>query len=44
MVSLDLGAVFRSKRLKDENLLNARLWNLPGSYGNKIYAGLNFSL
>ncbi len=44
MVSLDLGAVFRSKRLKDENLLAARLWNLPGSYGNNIYAGLNFAL
>ena len=44
MVSLDLGAVFRSRRLNDENLLAARLWNLQGSYGNKIYAGLNFAL
>lgn len=43
-VSLDMGAVFRSKRLKDETLLNARLWNLPGSYGNSIFAGLSLSL
>lgn len=43
-VGLELGAVFRTKRLKDENLLGARLWNLPGSYGNKLYAGLGISL
>lgn len=44
MVALELGAVFRSKRLKDESLLGARLWNLPGSYGNSLFAGLGISL
>lgn len=44
MVSLELGAVFRTKRLRDEELLGARLWNLPGSYGNMMYAGLGISL
>ncbi|MFX3675735.1 MAG: hypothetical protein ACN6I6_01735 [bacterium] len=43
-VSLDMGAVFRSKRLKDEDLLAARLWNLPGSYGSSLFAGLSLAL
>tara|TARA_R110000868_G_scaffold90968_6_gene252133 strand:- start:3828 stop:4736 length:909 start_codon:yes stop_codon:yes gene_type:complete len=43
-ISLDMGAVFRSKRLKDEQLLAARLWNLPGSYGSSIFAGLSLAL
>ncbi len=43
-VALEMGAVFRTKRLKNEELLQARLWNLPGSYGNYLYAGLGLSL
>ena len=30
MIDLNLGANFATRRLKDETLLGARLWNLPG--------------
>lgn len=43
-VNLDLGAVFRTKRLRDEKLISAKLWDLKGSYGNSIIAGLSFSM
>ena len=40
MVGFDLGATFRTRRLKNDELLDARLWNYRGSYGNSIYSGL----
>lgn len=44
VVSLDLGAIFRSKRLKNESLVDARLYDLKGAYGSSILAGLSLSL
>ncbi|MCF8058454.1 MAG: hypothetical protein K9K67_04105 [Bacteriovoracaceae bacterium] len=44
LVDLTLGAKFRTKRLKDSNLTQARLWNLEGAYGNGIFAGLSFNI
>lgn len=44
MVSLDLGAIFRSKRLKNESLIDARLYDLKGAYGSSILAGLSLSM
>lgn len=43
-VSLDLGAIFRSKRLKNESLVDARLYDLKGAYGSSILAGLSLSM
>ncbi len=43
-VSLDLGAIFRSKRLKNEDLVDARLYDLKGAYGSSILAGLSLSM
>ena len=41
---LHLGGIFRTKRLKDDNLLSARLWELEGSYGNSVFGGLDVFL
>ena len=41
---LQLGALFRTKRLKGDGLARARLWELEGSYGNSVFARLDFSL
>jgi len=46
-VGIDLGATFQTRRVKKEDqdsLLGARLWELPGAYGNTLFAGLNFSI
>ena len=43
-LKMELGATFRSQRLRDRNLIAARLWNLQGSYGNSLYGGLSLSL
>ena len=43
-LKMELGATFRSQRLKDKNLIAARLWNFQGSYGNSLYGGLSLSL
>lgn len=40
LIELELGATFRTKRVKDGSLVEARLWNLTGSYGNSVFAGL----
>ena len=47
LVGVDLGGTFRTRRVKEqdsESMLGARLWNLPGAYGNSIFAGLNISI
>ncbi len=44
LVDLSLGAKFRTRRLKDSNLTQARLWSLDGAYGNGVFAGLNFNI
>jgi hypothetical protein len=44
IVSLELGAIFRSKRLKNESLVDARLYDLKGAYGSSILAGLSLSM
>lgn len=44
-VLLDIGATFRSKKPVDqESLIGAKLWGIPGAYGNSINAGLNISI
>lgn len=43
-VSLDLGAIFRTKRLGNEDLIDARLYDLKGAYGSSILAGLSLAL
>ncbi len=43
-VSLDLGAIFRTKRLGDDSLVDARLYDLKGAYGSSVLAGLSVSL
>lgn len=44
MISLDLGAIFRTKRLGDDSLIDARLYDLKGAYGSSILAGLTVAL
>ncbi|MEK6624700.1 MAG: hypothetical protein AABY86_07020 [Bdellovibrionota bacterium] len=42
--ALELGARFNTKRVQSpESMANARLWGLPGAYGNTIYTGLGVS-
>lgn len=43
-VSLDLGAIFRTKRLGNDELINARLYDLKGAYGSSLLAGLTMAL
>ena len=44
VVSLDLGAVFRTKRLGNDDLIDARLYDLKGAYGSSILAGMSIGL
>lgn len=45
---LELGAHLRVKRAEstkeEEDLLDAKLFNYPGAYGNTLFAGLNLSI
>lgn len=44
-VDLSLGAVFQTRRPKQENIKdNLNLWSQTGLYGNSLMAGLGFSL
>lgn len=44
-VSLEMGGVFRTRNAKDvDTLVDAKLWNIPGAYGNSLFAGLKFSM
>ncbi len=43
-LKMELGATFRSRRLRDRDVIAAKLWNYRGSYGNSLYAGLSLAL
>jgi len=44
-ISLELGGVFRTRKANDvDTLLGAKLWNVPGAYGNSLFAGLKLSI
>ncbi|CBW26762.1 putative exported protein [Halobacteriovorax marinus SJ] len=44
-VALEMGGVFRTRRAHNTNsLVSARLWNIPGAYGNSLFAGLKLSI
>jgi len=40
MMDLSLGAHLSSRRLQNESLLGAKLWNLNGLYGNSLYVNM----
>lgn len=45
VVNLTMGATFRTRRAKDEiSLTPAKLWHLPGLYGNALFAGLELAI
>lgn len=44
LVDLSLGATLRTRRLKDETLTGARLWNIQGAYGSGLFAGLSINI
>ncbi len=44
LVDLTLGAHLSSRRLQQENLLGAKLWNIDGLYGNSLYVKMGFNL
>ena len=44
VVSLDLGAIFRTKRLGNDDLIDANLYDLKGAYGSSILAGLSIGI
>lgn len=44
-VNVNMGATFRTRRAKDvQRLVPAKLWELPGLYGNTLFAGIEFSI
>lgn len=43
-VVLEIGGTFRTRRMSDDSILSAKLWNLEGAYGNSLFAGLGMSL
>jgi len=44
-ISMKMGATFRTKKAKQaEKLILAKLWDLPGAYGNSLFVALNFSI
>lgn len=45
LIELELGALFRTKRLRStDQLIKARLWDLKGAYGNSLFTGLNIAI
>lgn len=44
MIDLTLGAQFRTRRLKQGTLTNARLWGLDAAYGNSVFTGLSLNI
>lgn len=44
LVNLTLAANVRTRRIKNSNLLDARLYSQPAAYGNEFLAGLSFNL
>ena len=43
-VDLTLGAHLSSRRLQEEQLLGAKLWNINGLYGNSLYVNMGINL
>ncbi|WP_372654666.1 hypothetical protein [Halobacteriovorax sp.] len=44
-VGLEMGGVFRTRRAQNTNsLVSAKLWNIPGAYGNSLFAGLKIRI
>ncbi len=44
-VGLEMGGVFRTRRAQNTNsLVSAKLWNIPGAYGNSLFAGLKITI
>jgi len=42
---IEMGAIFRTKRIPNEkDYLALRLWDIPGAYGNALFAGLNLGI
>jgi hypothetical protein len=44
MINLNLAAQFRTRRLKNNDTLDANLWSLDAAYGTSLIAGLSFTL
>lgn len=42
LVNIHMGAEFRTRRMKSDDVLSARLWNLDAPYGNTLSFGLSF--
>ncbi len=42
-VFLELGALFRTKRMQKNDVIRARLYDLKGAYGNSLTASLNIA-
>ncbi len=43
-VMLELGATFRTRRIKDADTLDAKLWDMEGAYGNSMFASLGIRI
>ncbi len=44
-ISLKMGATFRTKKAKQiDQMQAAKLWSLPGLYGNSLFVGLNLAI
>lgn len=43
-VMLELGATFRTRRVKDADTLDAKLWDMEGAYGNSMFASLGIRI
>jgi hypothetical protein len=42
---IEFGAIFRTKKIPDQKeYLALRLWDIPGAYGNALFAGLNLGI
>ena len=44
LIDLSLGATLRTRRLKEEVLTEAKLWNFDGAYGSSLFAGLSINI
>ncbi len=44
LVDLTLGAHMATRRLQDDQLLGAKLWNIDGMYGNALYVKMGLNL
>lgn len=45
LMRLRLGATFQTNKVDDpKEMVRARLWDIDGLYGNRLFAGLSFSL